>query len=830
MTVEPPVDDDRLVDLLSACDDALAAGQLPVASGEMPSDELRPRVERGVAFLVRLQQLRPNSQPTIDRRLDTVDRFVIRRELGRGGFGVVYLAFDSRLGREVALKVPHSGALIELELRQRFQAEAQTAAALDHPNIVSVHEAGESNDICYIVSAYCPGGTLADQLRVRKAPTAPADAAALVETLARAVQYAHDRGILHRDLKPANVLLSGFGVQRSEFGEGARSPDSETRNPVPKIADFGLAKRLVANGPETRTGTFVGTPSYMAPEQAAAGRPVGPAADVYALGAILYEMLAGRPPFEGDGPLDTLEQVRTIEPLPPGRLRPKLPRDLETVCLKCLEKEPGRRYRTADELADDLDRFRSGRPVVARRIGSAGRSWRWAKRRPVVAGLVAALAIAVAGGVGGVVWQWRRAEENALAMRDQRDEAGRQRRRAEADFRRAAEAVREMSAIGNRLFHQRGNEDAGRKIVEAAANFHEGFVAEKGDDPAVLLAAARDCARAAMMRYQLGQPQAAIKANDRAVDLYDRLLAADPDNRNYRLERGKRLRSGAVYYTNWGSDHAAAEGAYAAARADFEILVSVAPDDFGYKYHLANTLMNSAGLFAQTGRGERAKESYFAAIALQRQALEVVPNDLGWRTELTLSREGLGSLLWERERSAGAEALCEEVRESYRKIVADHPKYRDARWFVVRTTSYAGDRAATVGRRADAEREYRAALAGCEQLRREAPRTIMYAAEQSTLVTKLARLTAELGRMEEAEALYRRATNLAERLAADFPDEFISRRLQPATAHLRFAAMLAASGRQDEAVKVLTAARKCWGSDQGIKDALTLLMSMTDRP
>jgi tetratricopeptide (TPR) repeat protein len=434
----------------------------------------------------------------------------------------------------------------------------------------------------------------------------------------------------------------------------------------------------------------------------------------------------------------------------------------------------------------------------------------------------------VAGGVGGVVWQWRRAEDNALAMADQRDEAGRQRRRAEADFRRAADAVRSMSVMGDRLFHMSGNEDTGRKIIEAAASFHEGFVAEKGDDPAVLHAAAGSWARAAMMRYQLGQPQAAIKANDRAVDLYDRLLASDPDNRAYRVERGKRLRSGAVYHTNWGNDDTAAERAYAAARADFEILVAAAPDNLGYRYHLANTLMNSAGLFAQAGRGDRAEELYRAAIALQRQALASAPNDLGWRTELALSLEGLGSVLWERERSARAEALCEEARDSYRKIAADQPKYRDARWFVVRTTSFAGDRAAAVGRRADAEREYRTALAGCEQIRREAPRTIMYAAEQSTLVTKLARLTAELGRTDEAETLYRRAVGLAERLVAEFPDEFVARRLQPSTAHLQFAGLLDAAGRRDEAVQVLTAARNLWQSDDGVKAAITRLKAKTD--
>ena len=467
MTADAPVDDERLTVLLSACDDALAIGTFPIVTGDMPSADLRPRVERGVAFLVRLQQLRRSPLAVTPARPTTIDRFVIRRELGRGGFGIVYLAFDPRLGREVALKVPHAGAMTDLDSRRRFRAEAQAAAGLDHPNLVPVYEAGEIDDICYLVSDYCPGGTLAAWLGRHRELIAPDAAAALIETLAGAVQYAHDHGVLHRDLKPANVLIAA-GSRRQTADSNDKGNESPLHAagclpPAVKVADFGLAKRLKAEGPETRTGIFVGTPSYMAPEQAVAYAAVGPATDVYALGAILYECLTGRPPFQGDSALDTLEQVRSVDPIPPRRLRPKLPRDLETICLKCLEKEPSRRYAKAGQLANDLDRFRAGQPVTARRIGLTGRAWRWSKRWPVVAALAAALMVAVLGGGAAVVWQWRRAEFNAVAFRDQRDRAEREKQRAEANFRRAGVAVHAMSRAGDNLFHHAATKRRGER-------------------------------------------------------------------------------------------------------------------------------------------------------------------------------------------------------------------------------------------------------------------------------------------------------------------------------------------------------------------------------
>ena len=285
--------------------------------------------------------------------------YEIEEVLGRGGMGVVYKARHLALNRVVALKMVLSGGHAgEAELA-RFRTEAAALARLQHPHIVQIFEVGEQDGRPYFALEYVEGGGLSAKLN--GTPWEARQAAALVETLARAVHAAHERRVVHRDLKPANVLLTADGT--------------------PKITDFGLAKKLDADDGISRSGQVVGTPSYMPPEQAAGrGREVGPAADTYALGAILYELLTGRPPFKGPTSLDTLHQVLTDEPVPPRRLNPRTPRDLETVCLKCLEKQPARRYGTALELADDLGRFQAGRSVRARPVGVLERGWKWARR------------------------------------------------------------------------------------------------------------------------------------------------------------------------------------------------------------------------------------------------------------------------------------------------------------------------------------------------------------------------------------------------------------------------------------------------------------------
>jgi WD40 repeat protein/tRNA A-37 threonylcarbamoyl transferase component Bud32 len=316
----------------------------------------------------------------------------ILSELGRGGMGVVYKARQVRLNRLCALKIALPGRHDGAVARARFLAEAEMIARLRHPNIVQIYGLGEHEGLAYFLMEYIEGGSLVR--RLDGTPWAPEPAARMVAVLARAIGDAHRLGIVHRDLKPANVLLLDDGT--------------------PKVVDFGLAKSLEAESNLTQSGVFIGTPSYAAPEQAE-GHAVGPAADIYALGAILYHLLTGHPPFQAATVLRTLDQVKAADPVPPSRLQPGLPRDVETIALKCLEKDPRRRYADAAALAEDLEHFLAGRPILARPTGAAERLRKWIHRRPAVAALSAAVAAVTILGFILVAWQWRRAEAKAAA-------------------------------------------------------------------------------------------------------------------------------------------------------------------------------------------------------------------------------------------------------------------------------------------------------------------------------------------------------------------------------------------------------------------------------
>jgi eukaryotic-like serine/threonine-protein kinase len=320
-------------------------------------DEVRRRIEALEAVYRVPNRLLSETQPgsSQDARpaapVPQVPGYEVLGLLGSGGMGVVYKARDVRLKRLVALKMILTGPHARPQELARFRGEAEAVARLQHPNVVQIYEVGEHDGRPYLALEYVAGGSLAERLGGKPQPAD--EAARLVQALALAVHAAHERGIVHRDLKPANVLVAEDGT--------------------PKVSDFGLAKRLGEAG-QTQTGAVLGTPSYMAPEQALGdSRCIGPHTDVHALGALLYELLTGRPPFEGATLFETLEQVREHEPLPPGRLRPDLPRDLDTICRKCLEKEPARRYPSARALADDLGRYLGGELIQARSFTFADR-------------------------------------------------------------------------------------------------------------------------------------------------------------------------------------------------------------------------------------------------------------------------------------------------------------------------------------------------------------------------------------------------------------------------------------------------------------------------
>ena len=311
-----------------------------------------------------------------------VQGYEIIRELGRGGMGIVYLARQRGLNRLVAIKMMMKGAHANDDDSARFRAEAEAVARLHHAHIVQIYEVGDADGCPFFSLEYVEGGSLADILK--GSPQAPDDAVRLVQQLAEAMQYCHELGILHRDLKPSNILLATQQRAAAEATSLSRC--------VPKITDFGLAKRLGADGP-TLTGAILGTPSYMPPEQAAGETAIGPAADVYSLGAILYELLTGQPPFRGFSSTMTLWQVVNEDPVPPRRLRPHIPADLETICLTCLQKEAWKRYATAAKLAEDLRAYQDGLPIQARPARLGERLLGWCRTHP---------SLSVIGGIGGV--------------------------------------------------------------------------------------------------------------------------------------------------------------------------------------------------------------------------------------------------------------------------------------------------------------------------------------------------------------------------------------------------------------------------------------------
>jgi serine/threonine protein kinase len=448
----------------------------------------------------------------LSRPFHSMPGYTLLERLGQGGIGVVWKARQEGLNRLVAVKRLRCAGEGSVEALARFRREAKSVARLNHVNIVQIYEIGEHEGEPYLTLEYMEGGSLAEKLAA--GPLPPKPAAPLVETLARAVHYAHEQGIIHRDLKPGNVLLADDGS--------------------PKISDFGLAKQLDAETVQTQTGAILGTPSYMAPEQADSRQTsIGPATDVYALGAILYEMLTGRPPFRGPTVLDTLAQVREQEPVPPRQLQPNIRGDLETICLKCLHKEPRRRYGSALELAEDLRRFSNSEPIRARPVGRLERIVKWTRRHPskAILGFVALLApLAIVAGLLGHNHQLKKEIQRA-------DEARNRAETAEiAERENYAKARKTIFNIYHRIgdwqhFGMRNNDDWGRDIRQYGLEYVETVLATTlQDDPRAQADVAELLLTIAKQQVQAGQRKEAQTSFLRARDLWEELIAEHPDN------------------------------------------------------------------------------------------------------------------------------------------------------------------------------------------------------------------------------------------------------------------------------------------------------------
>jgi WD40 repeat protein/serine/threonine protein kinase len=391
----------------SAADAADGATVLTDAAGRERAAELPPTERDGHSS---------SGFPDVGTRIQYVGDYELLREIARGGMGVVYKARQVRLNRIVALKMILAGQFASPADVQRFQTEAEAAAQLDHSGIVPVFEVGQHDGHHYFSMGLVEGESLAK--RIADGPLPPRVAAEIVLRVTEAIEYAHGKGVIHRDLKPANVLLDQSGQ--------------------PKVTDFGLAKRIQGESHLTASGQILGTPSYMPPEQAA-GRidQVSETADVYSLGAILYVTLTGRPPFQADNPLDTVMQVIEREPLSPRALNPAVPLDLETICLKCLEKDRRQRYGSAGELAEELRRYLEGKPILARPVGRFERAWRWCRRNPVVASLLVAVAMSLVGGTIVSTMFAIEARDRAAGERKNREAADQQTKLTEAQLNRS---------------------------------------------------------------------------------------------------------------------------------------------------------------------------------------------------------------------------------------------------------------------------------------------------------------------------------------------------------------------------------------------------------
>ena len=506
--------------------------------------------------------------------------YEILGELGRGGMGVVYKARQVGLNRIVALKMVLTGAHASPHQLARFRTEGEAVARLHHPHIVQIFEVGERDGLPYFSLEYLDGGCLADQ--IKREPQPPRRAAGVTALLARGVQYAHAHGIMHRDLKPANILFDSDGV--------------------PKITDFGLAKKLDEGADShTQSGTIVGTPSYMAPEQARGDtHRIGPAADTYSLGAILYELVTGRPPHQGTTLLETLEQVRSQEPVPPRQLVPKVPRDLETICLKCLQKEPAKRYASAGELGDDLDRYLAGQPILARPVGGVERLTRWCKRNPRTAALTAAVVLSLVGGT--VV-------SSALAVGMARERNQKEAERVRAEEARELADVRRAEAEAARLEAQRNAEEVlkqGKLALRSFGTLIDEVQNQIGDQP--------------------GSQALKLKLLETALEGLDKVAKSDEDSRLLGQSMAAAyMRIGQLFQQSGQSEKAFAQ--YEKCHAIVKALADRDPDGPVAQANLAATLTVLGEMSLELRRDVPASLAYYQQALALRHAIVALPPD-----------------------------------------------------------------------------------------------------------------------------------------------------------------------------------------------------------
>ena len=606
-------------------------------------------------------------QTEVVLKKDFVPGYDLLGELGRGGMGVVYQARDQKLKRLVAVKMILGGVHASQEDMQRFQTEAEAVAKLQHPNIVQIFEVGEYQGNPYISLEYQQGGGL-DQ-KIAGKPQNIEESAKLIETLSRAMEVAHQQEIIHRDLKPANILLSSEGE--------------------PKITDFGLAKRMDDDSNQTKTGAVMGTPSYMPPEQASSSiETLGPAADTYALGAILYHLLTGRPPFQSETQLDTLMQVISDDPVPPSRLNSNVPADLETICLKCLQKDIKRRYTTAAALAEDLRRFQTGEPIAARPVSALERGWKWARRRPAVAGMIGVSALALISLIAGGLWYNAQLQDSLFLAETRRVEAQlaqakeeKQRKLAEQNFELAREAVdKYMTDVSqSELLNAPNMGKLRNKLLEGALDFYTKFSEQDSSDLNIQVRLAEAYRGAAAVQYATGEYEEAKRLYQNAVTIYE-TLQAEPGTRKaafmFRIGscylRLARLEVGGQEDGEVSAFHFKSIDAY-------ETYLEAHPENLVTKAQLCVARQNLASDYSLVGKFEESLKVYQDTRIIIDQLIKDNPKDYTTRFSLGQNMIGTGALYQEMEDPGKSlECLTDSV-SVFDELLKDHPKDQQTR-------------------------------------------------------------------------------------------------------------------------------------------------------
>jgi serine/threonine protein kinase/Flp pilus assembly protein TadD len=665
-----------------------------------------------------------------------VGNYTLLAEIGRGGMGVVYKAWQNGTNRLVALKMILAGEFAGDEEIARFRIEGEAAASLQHPNIVQIYEVGEQDGRSFFSLEFVEGSTLEKCLA--RSPLSARQAAQLLETVARAVQYAHERGIVHRDLKPANILLSA--------------------DRIPKITDFGLAKRLQGQVGRTETGAILGTPSYMAPEQALGqSRAIGPAADVYALGAILYEMLTGRPPFKGASILDTLEQVRFQEPIPPRRLQPKVPRDLETICLKALQKEPRKRYASAEALAEDVRRFLAGKPIQARPVSVPERLWRWSRRNPVVAILLAAFILSVTGSLVGLTILWQRAEAARL--------------RSEKNSQLAAKAIhRFYTEVGqSEELKAHDLEELRQKLLRMAKEFYEELLAEPGTEPHIQAERAQAYWRLADLTSIMESKAQAIGLHEQALAIFAELARQYPHEWQYQRDLARtHLYLGPLYADT--KNTAKAEQTFERALELFGQLPADVRQTAEHQGQLAE-IYNNQGQLYQLRDKVKARQAHEQAQKIRSQLVAEYPTVADYQRDLAITHTNLGAFFFYDQKLDKAEKHWQKACSLSQGLANRHKSNPVYQGDLARDLNQLSVLYVKKGELKKAEENWKLVLQIQEELVRRHPRVAEDRNYLAGTHNNLGYLCQNTRRFPEAREHYQQAVKLAEALVQGHPGD-----------------------------------------------------------